>query len=80
MFYEQSTTFNLFLVRLLLPSLCTFVFYLFKAEIYGSYRAWKGEPMLQWTEITGFYFTAVYLFTLGICFVSFSVCLFFLNK
>lgn len=77
-FYEQSTTFNLYLVRLLLPSLCTFVFYLFKAEIYGSYRAWKGEPMLQWTEITGFYFTAVYLFTLGICFVYLS--LFFLNK
>lgn len=43
-----------------------------KAEIYGLYRAWKGKQMLQLTKrITGFYFTAVYLFILGICFLSF---------
>lgn len=56
------------------PSLCTFLFYLFKAELYGLYQAWKGKQMLLLTEITGFYFTAVYLF---ISRDLFSCCLFF---
>lgn len=54
-------------------SLCTFSsLYLFKAEIYGLYQAWEGEANVA---VDGnhrlFYFTAVYLFTLEICFVSF---------
>lgn len=74
MFFEQSTSFSLSIVSLLSlpppPSLCTF-FYLFKAEIYGLYQAWKGKQMLQLTKITGFYFAAVYLLILGILFVFF---------
>lgn len=78
MFFEQSTPFNLSLSLSLLfsvspsPHLFVHFFYLFKAEIYGLYQAWKGKQMLQLTKkITGFYFTAVYLFILGICFLFF---------
>lgn len=60
------------------PTISLYIFfYLFKAEIYGLYQAWKGKQMLQLTEITGFYFTAVYLFILGICFLSFFLLFFF---
>lgn len=46
-------------------------FYLFKADIYGLYQAWKGK---QLTEMMGFYFTAVILYSWDL----FSVCLSFL--
>lgn len=49
-----------------LSSLCTFIFYLFKAEVYGCM-----ERQAVATDPAGFYFTAVYLFILGICFRSF---------
>lgn len=54
---EQSTTFNPSLFCLLPPhDFVKIFFYLFKADIYGLYQAWKGK---QLTEIMGFYFTAV---------------------
>ena len=51
MFFEQSTPFNLsltlslslFLFSVSSPHLFVHFFYLFKAEIYGLYQAWKGK-------------------------------------
>lgn len=53
MFFEQSTPFNLSLSLSSLsppPILFVHFFYLFKAEIYGLYQAWKGKQMLQLTK------------------------------
>lgn len=49
-----------------LSSLCTFIFYLFKAEVYECM-----ERQAVATDPAGFYFTAVYLFILGIVFALF---------
>lgn len=78
MFYEQSTTFNLFLVRLLLPSLCTFVFYLFKAEIYGSSMEGRTNVTVDGNHRLLFY-SSIFVYSRDLFCLSFSV-FFFLNK
>lgn len=52
------------------PSLCTFIFYLFKAEYMDCIEHGKANRNVTNETPTGFYFTAVYLFILGICFLS----------
>lgn len=81
-FSEQSTAFNLwFLFCLLPPSLYLYMFSIYLKQKYmDCIKHGKANRCYSWQKhkkITGFYFTAIYLFILGTCFLSLSILFFF---